>query len=390
MREPSASHLPLLVHCAHPWTSGLDWPVDRSDAGELGTRIHRACEAIVTGEAVFPSLFDGLSAADRASLWGCAEQARAYLASRPAPAWREAETWLRYHVETGRAVRSARGVRQSEPGWWTAILDYAAIEDDVLVVRDWKTGRQEYTSEVQKNRQIWCQALAAASLFARSRVRVELVYLDRERTEADVCELGPLDLLEIADELRQLRRSVTGGPTPPQPGWWCTRLYCPLRGACSATQSALAAVQPLEQPLSVTIRDEAHARYILERLPGAEAALDAVKHAVAEYARRQPIDLGDGRVYGWRQHETRTVKADTPEQRAALASVLGPFGTEAVQQRTKYEVTIGAIEAAARKKLAAAGEQRGMKRLADQALAALEAVGGLKVTQWEKPEVFER
>ena len=80
MREPSASYLALVQECAHPWTSGIPWPEDRSTAGVLGTRIHRACEALVTGGAVFPWVLAGLSESEQAQLVGCRAMAERYLA----------------------------------------------------------------------------------------------------------------------------------------------------------------------------------------------------------------------------------------------------------------------------------------------------------------------
>jgi hypothetical protein len=81
-----------------------------------------------------------------------------------------------------------------------------------------------------------------------------------------------------------------------------------------------------------------------------------------------------------------SIRGRAAAQRAALAEVLGEYGTTCVQ--TEYSATLGGIKEAAKKKLAAEGEARGIQRLADKAYAALEKVGGLKSSTWEKPEII--
>lgn len=386
MREPSASQLPLAQVCAHPWTSGTPWPEDTSTTGLLGTRTHRGCEALVTGEHVFPEVLAGLTESEVRELCGCVERAREYLAETERPGeQREAELWLRYQVQTGAVQRGSRHDRRKPPGTWTAILDYLAIDGAGRGrVIDWKTGRQEYTTDVRANPQIRLQARAAAAMYGLSEVRVELVYLGRNEVDVDAAEYGPLELGLIGEELRQLRRTLTRGPTPPVPGPHCTQHYCRLRGVCPATRAALASAYPLEDVLAVTPRDEAHARWILERLPGARAALDAVQAGVDEYARTHLVELADGYRYGWREHERRTVIVDTPEQRAALVEVLGTAPV-----KVRHSSSIEDIEDAARALLAAQGLKRGIKDLTNQALAALERVGGVRTSKYVTAESFK-
>lgn len=391
MREPSASYLALVQACAHPWTSGTPWPEDRSTTGDVGTRIHRAVEALETGEPVFPSLLAGLSESERRYLYGCRDAAEAYLRGH---VWlgsdgrRCAEQRIRYHVESGRAVEREHGWLRQE-GWWTAILDHVSwISPDMLRVIDWKTGLQRDAVPAARHPQLRMQAAAAAALHGVSRVRAELVYLDPGGYEVDAADFDALRLATVREELRDLRQSLLGGPTPPQPGPWCTTRHCPLRGVCPATAAALASAYPLERPLSVRIEDDAHARYVFERLPAAAAALDEIRHALAEYARGRLVDLGDGRVYGWREQSERHVRADTPEQRAALARVLGEDGMRAVQ--TRYVVTLGSIEDAAAAALRTRGETRGKAGLVRAVLAELERAGGVTTTRWEKAEAFKK
>lgn len=390
MKEPSASLLALAEHCLHPWTSGIRWPEDRSPAGDLGKRVHRTVEGSERGWPVFPAVLAGLTEAERRSLGLCVEQARDYLdMQRPpwgaVPMSTATELWIRYHVPTGKARIGERGERKREPGWWTAILDYVEVHPGGrVVVRDWKTGRQEHTTDARSNPQLRLQAIAAASFYGATHVRVELVYLGGRDVEVDAAEFGPFDLAMIAADLRDLRAGLLGGPTPPVPGPHCVDRFCPLRGICSATRAALASAYPLEEPLSPTPRDEAHARWIFERLPGARAALEAVEAGLEEFARHTPVSLADGRVFAWREQVRREVHVDTHEQREALAQVLG-----GAPWTLRYKTSIEAIEAAARAKLAAQGEKRGISALTKQALAALDKVGGVKLNTYTKAEAFK-
>ncbi len=385
MKEPSASNVGLAALCAHPWTSGFAWPVDRgSTAGNFGTRVHRGAEALVTREPVFPGVFAGLSESERESLVGHVRQAAEFLARiRPDVRTEAAELRLRYDVDAGTTREVPRGERL-ELANWTAVLDYVAtLTDGRLRVVDWKTGRQAATDPAPRNLQLRIEALAAARFYGARHVRASLVYLSEDRYEVDSADFGPWELAEIAAQVRALRASLRQGPTLPVIGPHCTERYCPLRGVCGATVGALAAVQPMERPLLPVIESDEQALYALERIEGAQEALNAVQHAIDEYARRAPIALPDGRKYAWREHESRRVSVDTEAKRAALGRVLGAHGTAAVQ--SEYSSTIGAIEDAARKVLAERGETRGLSKLVARALDALKEAGGLHVSTWEKP-----
>jgi hypothetical protein len=290
-------------------------------------------------------------------------------------------------VQSG-AVRRAglEELKSRRPGEWTVKIDLAIDRDGVVDVIDWKTGRQEHTAEIASNWQLRFSALAAARAFGARTIRAALVYLEPGSYWEDAATFYALDLATIAHELRELRATLTRGPTPPVPGPWCTQHYCPLVGDCPATRAALASAYPLEQPLVPVIRDDAHARFTLERIAGAEAALEAIKRAVKDYARTRPVPMGDGRVYAWRKKQRRTIRLDTPARIAALRGVLGESAEKAI--KIEASATLEGIDAAARELVGGPGK-RGKKVVVDRALEALEAVGGLDVSEYEAPGVFE-
>lgn len=389
MREPSASGLPLARECAHPWTSGIRWPSDRSDASDFGTLAHRGAESLVTGEPLFPALLAGLSDAERWSLAGHVDQARAFLGHvRPGQVFELAELPLRYDVESGKSRRVGRH-RRLEIARWTAVIDYVgALQDGRIRVVNWKTGRQAHAARAAVNAQLRFEALAAARWAGAWHVRAQIVYLSEDGYEVDSADFGPMDLATIAEEARELLVGLTNGPTPPVPGAHCTRMFCPLRGVCKATHAALGAAYPASPPLPVVIANDEDARRVTEELPLAEAALAGLKAARDEYVRRQAITLSTGETFGYRQHESRSVKCETADQRKALLSVLGEHGHKAI--RLSYDTTLGAIESAAREKLAAEGKTRGLSALKEAVFAALRKVGGYTVSTYERPEAFRK
>jgi hypothetical protein len=388
VREPSASHLALAKLCAHPFTSGIKWPwEEQGDAGRFGDRVHLGCEALETGEAVYPAIYAYLSDEECRKLDWCVEGARELLALTPGLVDVEVELDLRYHVETG-AVRRAAPGESKRPGEWTVKIDWVALTGDTVLVRDWKTGKQKHLDKARENPQVRLGAVAAARYFGVKRARVELVHLEEDGHMIDGADFDRLELAAIASELRALRRSLTGGPTPPTPGAHCTTHFCKLRGVCSATLSALATAQPVGERFSIEIRDAEHARWTLERIPAVEAAIDAIKKAVKEYARKGPIPMAGGEVYGWRESSERKVDVDTPERVEALRQVLGDLVDVAVV-RPAPKVTLGSIDEAARQLAASRGAKRGAKTsIAREALASLEAAGGLRVDTFEKCESF--
>jgi hypothetical protein len=387
MREPSGSKLALAAACQHPWTSGIRWPADHDSMwSAFGHRVHEACEALVTGAAVYPAVYRGLGEAEVRTLHRCVGHARALLAATPAQDQTLVELSIRYDVATGKA-RVADRFDSRVAGEWTSIVDYLGVRAGEVLVRDWKTGRQQHTEPARANLQVRLGAVAAARAFGVRRARVELVYLDADDYEIDGADFGALELATIAHELRELRGKLTQGPTPPTPGPHCTTRYCPMLGTCAATQAALASAYPLERPLRPVIADDDQARFTIERLPAARAALRAIEEALHTYAKGHPIPLGDGRVYGWREKEERSVNVDTPEREEVVRRMLGHAADFAIRKETT--TTLGLLEEAVRIALGDAPARGAKAEMLRGLLAELEGAGGLRISKYEKPEAFK-
>lgn len=388
MREPPASQLALAKLCAHPFTSGIRWPYEpQSASGFFGDLVHLACESAVTGECVFPAIYTELNETDRAKLYRCVASARRLLALTPEHHPVEVELDLRWNVEAGTVRRAGPDERRSKrAGEWTARIDWCGVRGDTALVRDWKTGKQQHTDGAESNPQVALGAVAASKYFGTRRARVELVHLDEDDYGIDGADFGPLRLATIAHELRELRATLTRGPTPPIPGPHCTNHWCKLRGVCSATQAALASAYPLERRLTPTITDDDQARWTLERLPAVRAAVDAIEAALKEYARK-PFTLPDGRIYGWREKEERSVNVSTPDREEAVRRVLGHAAEFAIRKETT--TTLGLLEEGVRISLGEAPARGAKTQKMRELLAELEAVGGLHVSKYEKAEAFK-
>jgi hypothetical protein len=397
---PSASKLSLAAHCAHAWTSGAPWPADVSgDEAQVGNVAHRAGELEVAQQLVdVPALAKAaeLSRAGTAQAEVLAGYVADFIRDEVADGYRHlAEIPLAYDLETdgGRVLPSSgqRDYSARRPTEIVGTVDILARRPAkfgaaAMVVRDWKTGQQAGTDPAAKNWQLATLGLAAARALDVDEVIVELAFVHDEGVRIDRAELGPWELAEHGHRLADLVEGMAHGPTPPQPGPWCVEAWCPLRTVCPATRGALAAIVR-EDPLDV-VHDQESARRALAFLQRAKPALEGLEEAIKAFARREPIDLGDGRVYAWREKTRRDLVIDKPEQRAAIEAVLGPHAAAAIE--LSYDTSIAAIERGARAKLAAEGKKRGVGKLRDAAIAALAKVGGVTVARWESADAFKR
>lgn len=390
MREPSASLLALVQHCQHPFTSGIKWPWEPQNRYTgLGNLVDHLIEKHVEGTAAAPEGLDALTETETKKAHRLAGFAIGMLEDERRAnkyTWSNAQAFLRYNVDAGTA-RASKGPGPKMAGEWTCKADWVGGRDGCMCVRDWKTGRQQFTGAIRQNPQMRLGAIAASRAYGIDNVCVELVYLDDDGITIDGAEFDPFDIADIYHEMKALRAKLLNGPTPPVPGPWCTQHYCKLKGICAATKAALANAYPLEDALTHEIRDEDHARWILARLPGAKAALKAVEDAVDDYAKSKPVHLADGTMYGQVERESRSVSVDTEEKRAALASVLGRHADTAV--RTEHSATLGTIKEAARKCVEAGDDGRSAAAIAREAVEALTEAGGVKVSTYRRMDTFK-
>ncbi len=391
----SASKLALAAHCLHPFTAFAAMPEGESGAAaEKGHVVHRGGELAAMGAAVDAvALTAGLEKGDRESAELMIGRVVDLIAEEQEAGWLHlAEIVTAYDIETdtGRVLRSGgqRDYSERRPSEIPGTVDVVrGGPGRIPRVRDLKTGRQKGRVPVGENWQLRTLGLAVARILGVDEVEIELVYVDEDRLWSDVATMGPWELEEHAERLFDLVVGMAHGPTPPNPGPWCVESYCPARFVCPATRGALAAIVH-EAPLTA-LRDNAEAARAVAFYERAKVALAGLHQEIKEFARREPIALDDGNIFAWRERERRSLVVETPEQMAAVASVLGPYASLAITTSTLFETSIAAIKRGARAKLAAEGKKRGLAELEEAAISALAEAGGVKVSRWEAAEAFK-
>ena len=106
-----------------------------------------------------------------------------------------------------------------------------------------------------------------------------------------------------------------------------------------------------------------------ERIRLYKAAIERAEAILKEYARTNPIQLEDGRVYGVRIDATRQIDGRVGE--TVLRDMLGPAATEAIT----VEVTQAGIKRALK---TAAFHPNGLQITVEDVLAEIARRGGLK------------
>jgi len=359
-----------LARCCLYWARAdvPDLPRVENPDAKAGTNRHRALEALVNDT-------DGTaSALWLASLWGCTveewPQVEANIMAwlpKGAP-----EVALYYHpaTDTARSSDARDRAYQCEPGEVPMTVDLLRHQDgSPIEVWDYKTGRQDGLEPAASNAQLAICCLAAARMTGAAAARgVLAVVADDGTARLDAVELDSLDLDAIAYEVRGLLERI---PTSePAPGPWCSDKWCPARAVCPATRAAMVAT-PME-PMSIVVDSADACARIHTQIGLAEEFLETVKRARNEWLQNNPAgcELADGSVLQWTIEER-----DTIELTDAAAALIPP---EAIERKTSKTAIERAIKATCAK-----GEAAAKMR---EVLAALDAAGAIKTSQYGKPK----
>ena len=359
MMLPSLSRLDVADICVFPWQGRAVWPKRVSGRfATFGTATSLAAQCVaVWGDAPVDAIADvnGLNAEDRQKLLTFTADVRRKLAEEAATTvWRKAEVALGYDVVTG--IGRELTVKKKDRDYFETGEDEQSGTPDLVTmfaggrlrVTDYKSGRYKRGHRPGKTLQLRALAAAAASAYGVGEVEVELVQIDddgsiREPSPVDV--LDEFDLAGVAEDLRALRRRIAGPAEAPRPGWWCTGRYCPVVATCPATAKALLAIDrasELRFPLSIALESAEHAGYVLERLDAVEKAVDTIRQAVKDYAKRYgPVPVGDGKVYGPILMDGReSVDLTVAGAEDLIRQVLGEAAVEAVVEKSTSKAAI--------------------------------------------------
>lgn len=372
------------ARCVFPWTGRLKWPRRPERlAATLGTSVSRAAECLaVFGQAPVDELAAELADADRRSFLAMVGHLAELLAEEAeTDLWRRAEVALAYDCASGRGRElSAEQARDYSGRAWRELSgtpDLVRVRaDGVLVVRDYKTGRYKWGAKAGDQPQLRALGLAAARAYRHDQVVVELVQVDEDGLRRSEDLLDPFELDCAAGELRGLLDRIERAQETPRPGHWCAGAYCPTLATCPATlklMEAIAGASGLQHPITAELTSPEHAAYVLERLAAAEMAIETIRHAVQEMARKAPIPLANGKLYGPVVQDGReTIDLSVKGAVALVEEHLGPFAAAtAIEKRTSKT----ALETAAKAEQARRGE--GVKKFR-ALLEALDELGAVR------------
>jgi hypothetical protein len=367
--RPTASKIGRLSACQWWAREGVPWVDHGSAAADLGTRVHAAIEADLTGrwrrvdDAVEPYVRSYVAWRDRV-------RGETLVAT---------ERPLALDLATGDARELPRGEHREyvdrQPSDVVGTADTVWVDsDDGYVVDDIKTGRPENVDDVTGNAQMRTLGLLWARHLKVDNIRVRLVFVSPFQTYAESTELDAFDLDAWEGRLQEWERTIP--QSEPTPGSHCR--YCPAAAACPVATQAIATVEPTRTRLPVVARSAditspAHARDQYETLRAVKAATDQAWEALRRWVDEHgPVDVGEGRTYGARTITRESVALDTPEALEVLRSRLGPAWEAAVDVSTSK----AAIKAAARVAAEATGGKAGA--IERTTLDALRAVGAIR------------
>jgi hypothetical protein len=394
---PSASGLKYAMRCNGQ--AKLPKVASVSDHADNGNLRHEYLAAALVG--------DSERAADVLARMPAevAEECRLIdLSSMPRFMWVQTEVAYVYNpiMRTARIIGNDIGRDYLGHGWkptdeFPGTADFVGVtEDGNLTVGDWKTGNA-YTVEAAKdNWQLAMLAVAALtthnveqqwlreggnSTIDKSAVDV-LIVRTKGELRFDRSTFDSFDLESFRQDLRALAEYIRDEKAEPRlvsgaHCRWCPSFdYCPVQTNLIRSLALKPNVMVDESSELLTPENAAmaYARYRVIK-----QAMRRIEQQFQQYARRQPIALPDGKVYGI---------VETPDTRidpaVALAVLTEKHGREVAIKAMTLETSKAGIDRAIAP-LAERGMKAGMVR---EALAAIQQRGG--VTTVMKQELRER
>lgn len=336
----SASGIARARHCQY-WARGdVEWPAQQTSRdATFGTVVHEAIAITInSGERHEPDA-DAVDDADADRLSRVYDRWAEWWPTARGDLWWQAEKPIAWNVRTGAARWLPQGAHR----------DYATLDDDEIpgtidavaedgeraYIVDWKTGRQSVEAPAT-NPQLAHNGGAALIALGLDESLVTYVKLSEDAIYRP--EPAPIDLMVATLERERMREILDKIPTSkPNPGPWCQ--FCPLKGACPETEHHVAEVVDAasivrRHPVSLDIRSNDQAAFLLTAVDGVEAFLSELKKRLRDYADKAGgILLADGTV--WSKSEVRTERPDLSVE-GALQALYALGLTEAVESKTTW------------------------------------------------------
>ena len=182
----------------------------------------------------------------------------------------------------------------------------------------------------------------------------------------------------MAEELRALSADITrnaaAGTMPPlHVGEWCR--HCPSLTACPAQVSLVRALagEPDELVRSFAealTPERAAAAY--GKLKAIRSLVERLEAAMESYAAQQPIDLGDGRVFG-----AQETKRDSLDGNIVWRVLEAKYGAASAWEAVELKATKAGIDRVVRKVIAERGGK--VSHLNREVLSEVAGLGGVRV-----------
>lgn len=349
-RRVSDSRLPLYATC--PAAAVLPQIHTTNPAAQLGSAIHEHLEmrARWGREAAFESL-PLVSQNWHVELEFLASRCRRFTWQPPDGAL--AETPLAWVLGGAAPITGGRGHYYDDaaapsglPPWWgPGTIDLMWAEPEPLIlsasapprcpprstlwVVDYKSGNPDWVEPIEINPQLASGACKAAAWTGAQSVVPAVIFVDEgEGTWDAVAEpWGKADLDKAQERVFQVYEAVSEqaargpGQLSPVEGLHCR--WCPAQAACPAlTRQLRAIIDSPQLDAALTETERQHLARLLPHLRALTARVDAALRVSVEQT-NQPIDLGNGQVWGPTEHEE-----DELLSAVALPVLAAEFGHE--------------------------------------------------------------
>lgn len=316
------SKLDLAALCRFAWSEHAPaWPEEPvNDAMQWGNAVGLVGERLVAGDDPVTAANHAATvfAVDECELAACAGHMAALVATLTDPV---AELAIAWDYVTGKARRLERVTHREYgelgPTEMPMTLDLVGRDaNGTLCVYDWKTGRGAKEKSAAIALQLAAYACGAAALFGVDSVLVAFAHVDESGVAIEQAPLDALDLGAFSADIKALRVPSD----EPSPGTHCDGEYCPIRTVCRARMAMAATVAPQFDPLA-PIETEEQACAAFYALKAVESVAAGVWEKVKAFAKRTPINLGDGSTYAQVQCNGRESINVTDEAHKLLLAV---------------------------------------------------------------------
>lgn len=259
----------------------------------------------------------------------------------------------------------------------------AKRSDGSIFVGDWKTGVGARDTSAADTWQLRILALAIAKICNVDTVTVGLVHLEPGDYYVDSATFDCFDLDEFRSRILELFDKLEKTAVEPNPGPWCTKMYCPIVTVCPATKVALARVEENLQRKLPVLGPIVDGPDLVSRRTGVELLEKLLKEEKARQrewlALNGAIELENGKHLGLveTQKEYIDLTVDGAEE---IARQVAPNEIE-------VSITKKAIEDACKLKQTKRGEGTAAAR---EVFDKLREIGAMKVSTYSSVSEFKR